>query len=282
MHRVLDRQRGNQISAGLSALAIMTKAPRAGVVKTRLQPPLTPEEAADLNICFLRDIADAISRATCSGGLRPPEQNTIARGVGVFTPEGSEKEYTDILPVDFDLIPQHGDGFGERLTNAVDDLLHVGFESCCLINSDSPTATVDAFREAVRKLQGADDRIVVGPSDDGGYYLIGMRKLHRRLFEEIDWSTERVFAQTVERASEIGLEVHVLPSCFDVDDRAALQRLCDELLGENLPAAPATKKFLSDTIAREGRERIWPVVAAVMPTAESTEKALGTSASTRK
>jgi len=109
-----------------------------------------------------------------------------------------------------------------------------------------------------------------------------MRKLHRRLFEEIDWSTERVFAQTVERASEIGLEVHVLPSCFDVDDRAALQRLCDELLGENLPAAPATKKFLSDTIAREGRERIWPVVAAVVPTAESTEKALGTSASTRK
>ncbi len=282
MHRVLDRQRGNQISAGLCALAIMTKAPRAGVVKTRLQPPLTPEEAADLNICFLRDIAEAISRATCSCGLRTPEQNTIARGVGIFTPEGSEKEYADILPVDFDLIPQHGDGFGERLTNAVDDLLHVGFESCCLINSDSPTATVNAFREAVRQLQGADDRIVVGPSDDGGYYLIGMRKLHRRLFEEIDWSTERVFAQTVERANEIGLEVHVLPSCFDVDDRAALKRLCDELLGENLTAAPATKKFLSDTITREGRERIWPVVAAVVPTAESTEKALGTSASTRK
>ena len=265
MHPVLDRQRGNQISAGLSALAIMTKAPRAGVVKTRLQPPLTPEEAADLNICFLRDIADAISR--CSGGLRPPTlgadraplQSKCAKGVGVFTPTGSEKEYANILPLDFDLIPQHGDGFGERLTNAVDDLLHVGFESCCLINSDSPTATVDAFREAVRKLQGADDRIVVGPSDDGGYYLIGMRKLHRRLFEEIDWSTERVFAQTVERASEIGLEVHVLPSCFDVDDRAALQRLCDELLGENLPAAPATKKFLADTISREGRGRIWPL-----------------------
>ena len=262
MHRVLDRQRGNQISAGLCALAIMTKAPRAGVVKTRLQPPLTPEEAADLNICFLRDIADAISRATCSCGLRTPEQNTIAHGVGIFTPEGSEREYADILPVGFDLIPQHGDGFGERLINAVDDLLHVGFESGCLINSDSPTATVDAFREAVRQLQGADDRIVVGPSDDGGYYLIGMRKLHRRLFEEIDWSTERVFAQTVERANEIGLEVHVLPSCFDVDDRAALQRLCDELLGENLPAAPATKKFLFDTITREGRERIWPVVAS--------------------
>src|SRR5205807_1528490 len=83
-------------------LAIMTKAPRAGAVKTRLQPPLTPEEAADLNICFLRDIADAISRATCSvcEGLRPPEQDTIARGVGVFTPAGSEREYAGILPPD--------------------------------------------------------------------------------------------------------------------------------------------------------------------------------------
>jgi rSAM/selenodomain-associated transferase 1 len=261
MHRVLDRERGNQIWAGLCTLAIMTKAPRAGAVKTRLQPPLTPEEAAELNICFLRDIGNAISYASrrCSGGLRPPKQNTIARGVGVFTPARSEKEYADILPPDFDLLPQRGDGFGERLSNATADLLQVGFESCCLINSDSPTATADAFREAVAQLQGADDRIVLGPSDDGGYYLIGMRKLHHRLFREIDWSTDRVFAQTVERASEIGLQVHVLPSCYDVDDRVALQRLCDELLGENLRAAPATKKFLADTISREGRERIWPL-----------------------
>src|SRR5438477_5726190 len=235
MHRVFDRQRGNQISAGLCALAIMTKAPRAGAVKTRLQPPLTPEEAADLNICFLRDIADAISRATCSwrGGLRPPEKDTIARGVGVFTPEGSEKEYAGILPVDFDLIPQRGDGFGERLINAADDLLHVGFKSCCLINSDSPTATAEAFREAVTQLQDAEDRIVLGPSDDGGYYLIGMRKLNRHLFEEIDWSTERVFAQTDERAREVGLKVHVLPKFYDVDDGATLRRLCEELLRGN-------------------------------------------------
>jgi uncharacterized protein len=261
MHRVLDRQRGKQISASFCALAIMTKAPRAGTVKTRLQPPLTPAEAAELNICFLRDIAGAIS-----------EVGEHAKGVGVFTPPGSEKEYEGILPSHFDLIPQRGDGFGERLTNATDDLLHVGFHSCCLINSDSPTAAVGAFREAMRQLQGADDRIVVGPSDDGGYYLIGMKKLYRRLFQEIDWSTDRVFAQTVERANEIGLEVHVLPRCFDVDDRGALQRLCDELLGENLPTAPATKKFLTDTIAREGRERIWPVAAAVAPTAEATRK----------
>jgi rSAM/selenodomain-associated transferase 1 len=225
----------------------MTKAPRAGAVKTRLQPPLTPEEAAELNICFLRDIADAISRASssCFGGLRPPKQDRDARGVGVFTPEGSEKEYADILPPDFDLLPQRGDGFGKRLSNATADLLQVGFESCCLINSDSPTATVDAFREAVAQLRDADDRIVLGPSDDGGYYLIGMRKLHRRLFEEIDWSTDRVFAQTLERGREIGLNVHLLPKFYDVDDAAALRRLCEELLNEkSIDRAPNTREFL--------------------------------------
>src|SRR5438477_8557542 len=236
--RVLNSSRDEQI-AGFCALAIMTKAPRAGAVKTRLQPPLTPEEAAELNICFLRDIAEAISR--CSGGLRPPTLGAHrapllskwAKGVGVFTPMGSEKEYANILPLDFDLIPQRGDGFGERLSNAAADLLQVGFESCCLINSDSTTATADAFREAVAQLQSADDRIVLGPSDDGGYYLIGMTKLHRRLFEQIDWSTERVFAQTLERGREIGLNVHLLPKFYDIDDAATLRRLCEELLGEN-------------------------------------------------
>ena len=247
MHRVLDRQRGKQISAGFCALAIMTKAPRAGTVKTRLQPPLTPAEAAELNICFLRDIAGAIS-----------EVGEHVRGVGVFTPPGSEKEYEGVLPSHFDLIPQHGDGFGERLTNATDDLLHVGFHSCCLINSDSPTATVGAFREAVRQLQDADDRIVVGPSDDGGYYLIGMRKAYRRLFEDIDWSTERVFTQTLERAQELKVSVHILPKFYDVDDATALRRLCIELLEENSDIAPATRKFLAELVARDGRERFCP------------------------
>lgn len=268
MHRVLDSRRENQIPSELCALAIMTKVPRAGTVKTRLQPPLTLAEAAELNICFLRDTADTIAAACCSGGATKYEIDAhraslqkIARGVGVFTPIGSEKDYAQILPRDFDLIPQRGEGFGERLTFAIEDLLRIGFGSCCLINSDSPTVTTDVFREAVTELQREGDRIVLGPSDDGGYYLIGMKKLHRRLFEEIDWSTNRVFAQTVERTREIRVQVHTLPTFFDVDDRATLHRLCDELLGKNPgeKIAPATTKFLADTIAREGRGRIWPL-----------------------
>ena len=245
MHHVLDPRRDQSLASKRCALAIMTKAPRAGTVKTRLQPPLTAGEAAELNVCFLRDIAAVIGS---SGGE--------TKGVGVFTPAGAEGEYVNVLPSDFVLVPQRGDSFGERLTNAATDLLRIGFESCCLINSDSPTVTADAFRQAVAGLQGVDERIVLGPSDDGGYYLIGMRKVYRRLFEDIDWSTERVFTQTLERARELTLNVHVLPKVYDIDDATALQRLCNELLDDKSDdVAPATRKFLAELVARDGRER---------------------------
>jgi len=243
--RVLNSSRDEQI-AGFCALAIMTKAPRAGTVKTRLQPPLTPEEAAELNVCFLRDTARAISRA-----------GEKARGVAIYTPAEARHEYDEILPRDFKLLPQRGDGFGERLLLATEDLLRVGFQSCCLIDSDSPTVTAEAFREAVDALQGGAERVVLGPTDDGGYYLIGMKHAYAQLFADIDWSTERVFDQTIARARKIGLEVHMLPSFFDVDDRTALRRLCDELLGRHGGIAPATTKFLQEIVDCEGRDRIW-------------------------
>src|ERR1700737_2470656 len=142
MHRVLDRERGNQIWAGLCALAIMTKAPRAGRVKTRLQPPLTPEEAAQLNICFLRDTAAAIKSACRADAV----------GIGVYTPTGSEAAYIDILPGEFHLIPQRGEDFGERLAFAVEDLFRCGFGSVCLIDSDSPTVSSEIYAQAVASL----------------------------------------------------------------------------------------------------------------------------------
>ena len=231
----------------------MTKAPEAGKVKTRLTPPLTSEEAATLNICFLRDLAESIATTT---------EQTSARGVGIYTPADAEAVYENILPEDFFLLPQRGNDFGERLTFAAEDLFKVGFESVCLINSDSPTVAASIFIEAARELAKPGDRTVLGPSEDGGYYLIGLKQVHRRLFEEIDWSTENVFKQTLHRASEVGVKVHKLPIGFDIDDGATLRRLCDELLGKTQEMssriAPNTQKFLSEIVRREGRNRIWP------------------------
>jgi len=254
-HQVLNPATPSQLPSKLCALGIMTKAPEAGKVKTRLTPPLTPEEAAKLNVCFLRDLGQSIHLAS----MQSP-----ARGVGVYTPVGAESVYENVLPDNFALIPQHGNGFGERLAFAVEDLFTVGFESVCLINSDSPMVSASSFAEAAIELAKPGDRIVLGPADDGGYYLIGLKRIQHRIFEEIDWSTERVLTQTLERAGEIDVAVHLLSQGFDVDDRATLRRLCDELLGEggyvSNDVAATTREFLQEIIAREGRERIWPVL----------------------
>jgi len=255
--RVLDPNLLDRAARGVCALAVMTKAPQAGRVKTRLVPPLTPEEAAELNKCFLRDTAAAISRACSrrfashppsrSFGATGSEAATAARGIAVYTPVGAESAYTEILPAGFSLLPQRGDKFGERLYFAVEDLFRCGFETVCLIDSDSPTVPAENLAEAVELLSTHEDRVVLGPSDDGGYYLIGVKKPHRRLFEQIDWSTERVLNQTIQRAMELELEVKLLPSGYDVDDGASLRRLCNELLADTTSAdiAPYTRELLA-------------------------------------
>ena len=252
LHRVLDPNTPAHIQRGPCALGVMTKAPRPGQVKTRLVPPFTPEEAASLNVCFLRDMANAIKTAIATG--------KAARGVGVYTPHGAEAAYENILPETFFLIPQRGGSFGERLYLASADLLKCGFNSVCLIDSDSPTVRPEIFVQAVEFLSSPGDCIVLGPSDDGGYYLIGLKEPHRQLFERIDWSTEHVFDQTMERSKGIGLEVKLLPMCYDVDDPATLRRLCNELFSENSSdtVAAETRKFLGEIVTREGRDRIWP------------------------
>src|SRR6266446_755061 len=230
-HRVVDPNRAPKNFGGCSALALMTKAPRAGQVKTRLVPPLTNEEAAQLNGRFLQDTGAAIS-VCCRGLTAPSPGRQTVRGVAVYTPVGSESEYADILPADFSLLPQRGENFGERLYFAAEDLFKCGFYSVCLIDSDSPTIPAEDFARAVELLSLPGDHIVLGPCDDGGYYLIGLKQLHRELFDGIDWSTERVLEQTKRRATQIHVGVHELPRGLDVDDHKTLRRLCDELLGK--------------------------------------------------
>jgi rSAM/selenodomain-associated transferase 1 len=279
------------------ALAMMIKVPRAGASKTRLVPPLTPQEAAALSACFLRDTAENIA-AACAAF------EGAAEGVAAYTPLGAEGAFDSLLPRDFSLLMQRGDDFGARLFNVAQDLLAIGYDSLCLINSDSPTLPTRALVAAVEELSKPGERVVLGCADDGGYYLIGIKAAHARLFEEIDWSTARVSAQTVERAREINLPVVALPAWYDVDDDATLARLCGELFAPTRPApytttdderdrattliehattltghatsfierattlvgydAPHTRDFLAHLIAREGRARIWREGAKAM------------------
>jgi hypothetical protein len=235
--------------AAICALAIMAKAPRPGKVKTRLKPPLTAEQAAALNVCFLRDTAENIATLA---------NDSSAQGLVCYTPVGDEAAFDDLLPNGFALIPQRGDGFGERLLYAAEDILSCGFGAVCLIDSDSPTLPATALRDAVDALNKPGERVVLGPSDDGGYYLIGLKTPEPRLFQHITWSTPSVYAETVERAREAGTSLLELPKWYDVDDAPTLATLERELLLNQRPqfaqvnGFPAhwTKQFLAERAAR--------------------------------
>jgi rSAM/selenodomain-associated transferase 1 len=258
------------VRPGACALAMMIKAPRPGASKTRLSPPLTPHEAAAISGCFLRDTTANIAQTVAACGTQAP-----AAGIAVYTPVGMEHAFAGQLPEGFCLVAQRGEPFGERLLHAVEDLLALGYGAVCLIDSDSPTLPAESLRLAVAALAEPGERMVLGPSEDGGYYLIGLKRAHRRLFEDIDWSTERVAAQTLARAAELELPVVELPTWYDVDDAATLRMLCDELLGFNGEqddpeyvqgfSAPRTREFLSGILAAEGHSRIWPEAALREP-----------------
>ena len=239
-YRILDPNRPNPSVSGRCALAIMAKAPRAGKVKTRLSPPLTLVQTAALNRCFLRDTSANL--ATIDG----------ADGLICYTPVGDEAAFDGLLPEHFLLIPQQEGHFGERLYAAARDILACGFESVCLIDSDSPTVPASAFDEAVASLALPGDRVVLGPSHDGGYYLIGLKAAHAEPFESISWSTGSVAEETRERCRDASLELVELPLWYDVDDKQTLDLLRAELLEGVTPpfterpgyVAPATREFL--------------------------------------
>jgi uncharacterized protein len=230
------------------ALAIMTKEPRAGLVKTRLSPTLTPEEAAELNRCFLRDMTAAIEITV---------RQSNAAGCAVYTPEGAAESYAKIIPPEFHLVPQRGDALGGRIIFAMEDLFQLGFSSVCLIGSDSPTIPPPVFTEAVAVLEEPENMVVLGPTKDGGYYLVGLNTRTPSLFQDIAWSTEKVLEQTCARARQMNLKVHLLPTWYDVDDAGSLQLLCEELFTRSIEpgtreAAPATRAYLESLGQRKG------------------------------
>lgn len=237
------------------AIAVMAKASIAGKTKTRLVPPLTVDEAAMLNTVFLRDAADNILSAAAFANVS---------GWMAYTPAGSEPFFRSHLPESIGLIETVASTLGECLRHAAATLLRAGHGAVCLINSDSPTLPVGYLVAAATTLAAPGDRIVLGPSTDGGYYLIGMKQPHPGLFEDIAWSTDQVLSQTLARAQALGLSVIQLPAWYDVDHAETLQLLVREILdGEPFRAvstptpAAATRSYLGTLIRdAELRERI--------------------------
>lgn len=203
------------------AMAVMAKASIPGRAKTRLAPLVSAEGAAALNTCFLRDIAENLLAASAFANIA---------GVMAYAPAGSAGFFHALMPDTIAVLETEAPTFGECLYLAASRLLGAGHEAVCLLNSDSPTLPTAYLVTAATLLSSPGDHLVLGPSMDGGYYLLGLKAAHRRLFEDIDWSTERVAQQTLARAAEIGLPVHLLPSWYDVDDADGLRLLSREVL----------------------------------------------------
>jgi rSAM/selenodomain-associated transferase 1 len=218
-----------------NALIVVAKKPVPGQTKTRLCPPFSPESAAEFYHCLMLDTLALMARLKA------------ADRVVAFTPHSARAYFESLAPNGFGLVPQRGSDLGERLANALGHQFDLGYRRVAIMNSDGPTLPLVCLEEAFSGLDGAD--VTLGPGHDGGYYLVGMKRLHRELFQGITWSTEHVIPQTLEICRRQGLSVHQLPEWYDVDVAADLELLRRDLARD--PAAGShTWAFLKD---RENR-----------------------------
>lgn len=211
-----------------NALIVVAKRPAPGKTKTRLSPPLTPELASALYECFLFDTLDQMRQVTNS-------HHVIAYL--------DEQDYFQRLASDFELIPQEGHDLGERLDRALTCYLSRGYERVVIMDSDSPTLPPHYLSQAFDVLSDGAD-VVLGPCDDGGYYLIGIKRPAPRLLREVHMSTPTVTAETIALAKEEGLKLISLPTWYDVDDAASLSRLRQEFETLHPSVAVHTRQFL--------------------------------------
>ena len=227
------------------ALVLMAKAPIEGQVKTRLIGPLTAEEAKKLYVAFLSDTFAMMESVV--------DERDDLRLVMCYTPEGEEEAFDDVEREGCLMIAQRGEDLGERLTNCFAGVFEMGFDSVIAIGGDSPTLPDEMVLEAFDCLETENDVVVV-PAEDKGYCLIGMRKLHPQIFQNIPWSTADVMSATEAQAKNASLGLIVGPDWYDVDTLEELERLKQELK-ETKGNAKFTRRFLKELAKTTGEQQ---------------------------
>lgn len=195
-----------------NALVILTKAPQPGQSKTRLVPPLSYAEAADLARALL---LDQLQNLATFGG---------ARLFIAFTPETATGFFDGFSAQGFTCFAQRGPSLGERMRHAFEHLFASGFANVILIGSDLPALPVRFFQQAYAWLEKSAD-IVLGPSADGGYYLIAMNRMITAIFDDIGWSSADVLSQTLHKLDDLSLKHELLSEWYDIDTGKDLERL---------------------------------------------------------
>jgi len=202
--------------SNLLSLVVMAKVPRSGYSKTRLSPLLKPKETEELCRAMLLDTVDRLRAIVdCELWL-------------AFTPSHERHWFESNLDPEIKLMPQRGNDLGERMQHIVEERLFSGSSAVLIVGSDLPTLPVRYVCRAA-ELVKQDNIIVIGPAEDGGYYLIGMREPSPWIFDRINWGTNLVFQQTLMKAEALGKSIVTIPQWFDVDEPADLERLKSDL-----------------------------------------------------
>jgi rSAM/selenodomain-associated transferase 1 len=218
---------------------VFAKAPRAGLVKTRLCPPLRPEQAADLYAHLLDDVLEATGRFAADAGYD---------AVLAVHPGEARIELAARAPAVFRVVAQRGAGLAERMAWAAAEAAAGGAGRVLLRGSDNPALSVAELRRAAQAL--ADHDLVVTPDLDGGYGLIGLRGVWPGLFDH-PMSTHTVLDETLANAGRLGLRVALLERCFDVDRAEDLARLARAFEAGRLDACERTVGWIR-------RNGLWP------------------------
>ena len=214
----------------------MAKAPLPGTVKTRLVPPLTAGQAAELYRALLLDQLAQLKNL-------PSAARYLA-----YAPDGAETIFRELGGSTYHYITQSGEDLGARMKNLFADLWRCGHRNAVVIGSDLAALPLQILNDAFTRLSRKETQVVLGPSEDGGYYLMGMKQPVPELFDNMTWSHARVLAETTERLNALGLSYDLLPSWFDLDrveDLRRLRGLRDSALARSSPRTLAYLERLS-------------------------------------
>lgn len=208
-----------------AALVIFAKAPTPGQVKTRLCPPLTPDEAATLHGSFVLDTLERTKLAATTLKLSFDRYLACAPSAShVFFKIMEERQGVKV-------IDQVGDDLGARMQHAFETIFARGYRHVLIIGTDVPTVPLDHFKQALIRLEQCD--LVLGPAHDGGYYLIGLKQPCPRLFLDVPWSTDQVLNLTLDKAATVGLKTALIEPWRDVDTLDDLLALIDANMADS-------------------------------------------------
>ena len=214
------------------AVLVLTRLPQPGQAKTRLIPRLGAEGAAELQRCMLLDVLDLLASL-------PATETVVA-----YTPPKDGQELRSLVQRPLLLLPQRWESLGERMAEAIADVFSLGFRPVVAVGSDLPTLSLSAVEATFLLLEEPTADVVLGPTPDGGYYLMGLIQPQPELLTEVSMGHAGVLAETRSRAQASGLQVALVAPGSDVDTPKDLLRLQEELAAYPPNAGQRTRQFL--------------------------------------